>query len=162
MSDLEKAQALFRECFILLCDKFVSSVYIANDSAARTRNALTSFPPSDPRNGNGHDIINLEFDAARMFTEIDIKDASRTERQARLHHIHDDQALCELLLTEVKSTYAVEIRKSTISEAGSGLFAKQDISAFRDAFRSTPLFAMPVGGALSRVCGHCFAVTGGV
>lgn len=69
--------------------------------------------------------------------------------------IHDQPKLCDYILSRVEGTgLALRIGPSSIPEAGSGLFAVNDIPAGSDIFRSQPLLVV-CESALDGICDWC-------
>lgn len=72
---------------------------------------------------------------------------------------HNDAQLCQYLLSGITTTHALDIRKSEISRAGSGLFTLNDIPDGEDIFRSLPLTECVADGLADSVCDLCYSNT---
>ncbi|RYP92614.1 hypothetical protein DL770_001256 [Monosporascus sp. CRB-9-2] len=69
---------------------------------------------------------------------------------------HEDAELCQYILGGIATTHSLEIRESEISQAGSGLFAMNDIPEGQEIFRSTPLVECVADGVAESVCDWCY------
>lgn len=70
--------------------------------------------------------------------------------------IHEQPKLCEYILSLVgESSVPLRIAASSINNAGTGLFAIDDVSAGTDIFRSKPLLVVSEGNN-SGICDYCF------
>lgn len=74
--------------------------------------------------------------------------------------IHQQPKLCEHILSHAsKSHVPLRIGASSIPQAGSGLFAVNDIPAGSEIFHSSPLIAV-AESALQGICDFCFLNSG--
>lgn len=70
--------------------------------------------------------------------------------------IHEQPRLCEYILSLVRdSSVPLRIAASSISNAGTGLFAIDDVPAGADIFKSQPLLLVSEGNN-SGICDYCF------
>lgn len=74
-------------------------------------------------------------------------------------HIHEQPELCDHILSTVEgSSVRLRIAESAIKNAGSGLFAVDDVPAGGEIFRSQPLLIVSEGNN-SGLCDYCLAST---
>lgn len=72
---------------------------------------------------------------------------------------HRDAQLCRHLLGSITTPHSLEIRESEISQAGSGLFALNDIPEGEGIFGSSPLAECVAAGYEDSVCDLCYTTT---
>ncbi|RYP72841.1 hypothetical protein DL769_004356 [Monosporascus sp. CRB-8-3] len=72
---------------------------------------------------------------------------------------HDDAELCQYILGGIATTHSLEIRESEISQAGSGLFAMNNIPEGQEIFRSSPLVECVADTVADSVCDWCYRNT---
>ncbi len=70
--------------------------------------------------------------------------------------IHAQPILCKGILSNISSSVPLEVKLSTTKDAGSGLFATQEIERGQEIFRSHPLVNCR-DPAISDACDFCFA-----
>lgn len=72
---------------------------------------------------------------------------------------YDDVQLCQSLLGGITTAHSLEIRKSEIPEAGSGLFSLDDVPEGEEIFRSSPLAECVANELADSVCDLCYTNT---
>ncbi|KAK8050172.1 hypothetical protein PG994_011902 [Apiospora phragmitis] len=69
---------------------------------------------------------------------------------------YQNPGLCQLLLSQISTGNALQVRESRTPGAGSGLFADNAVPAGQEVFRSKPVVTC-VQDSLSTVCDFCYA-----
>jgi hypothetical protein len=86
-----------------------------------------------------------------------VDQAIAAELEFSTRPIHENKEICEYLVSSVKGNFSLQILPSTISNAGSGLFAAEDIAAGQEIFRSTPVVQCPSYYQDMTVCDYCYS-----
>jgi hypothetical protein len=89
-----------------------------------------------------------------------IKNGATPEIPGIFTDLYNHKELCKEVFKEIKSDHKLEIGKSPIPGAGTGLFAKSDIEPYDDIYKSNPLIAVPIRThpLSARMCDYCFGV----
>src|SRR3954469_23645950 len=80
-----------------------------------------------------------------------------TNPRDTIRAIHEDQELCEYLLSNIDTTHSLQILPSRIHRNGTGVFVSQTISEGTEIFRSQPSVSCVGDGMYSIICDYCFA-----
>jgi hypothetical protein len=70
--------------------------------------------------------------------------------------IDENRVICKYILSRVLKTVSLDIRKSTLPGAGSGLFTTVDLKPGQQIYTSTPLVAVVNSGLEKAVCDNCY------
>jgi hypothetical protein len=70
--------------------------------------------------------------------------------------IDQNPEACEYILKRVMESVLLDIRKSTVPGAGSGLFTAVDLKPGQQIYTSTPLVSTVNGGLEKVVCDNCY------
>ncbi|KAM0253961.1 hypothetical protein ACHAQJ_007030 [Trichoderma viride] len=86
------------------------------------------------------------------------QDSTSSKDQQDIHRpIHEDEALCNYILSTIKAPKgALSIQESTIPASGSGLFTTRDVAEGELIFTSVPLVLCSEVGDNTEACDFCF------